>query len=128
MLVDILISAATFLGGVAWGWFLCDRWHTKMIGHILQRAGVTDAQLANLVTDLRQELPEGHEDALPKVECKIEQHGNQFYAYRSDNDEFLGQGADKDSLIQAIQEKTKSNFIMVLSKEQGEQLLQKNNG
>jgi hypothetical protein len=125
---DLLIALVMFLSGMAWGWYICSQRYANAIAEILKRAGVTDDQLQSVVNELRQELPQDHEDALPRVECRIEQHGGQFYAYRSDNDEFLGQGADKDSLIKAIYEKTKSNFVMVLSQEQGEKLLQKNNG
>ena len=126
-MIEWLISFAVFIAGAAWGWFLCDRWHTKMIGEILQRAGVTDDKLRTLITDLRSELPKDHEDALPKVEVKIEQHGGQLYAYRTDNDEFLGQGTDRETLIEAINQKTKDNFIMVVRQDQGGDLLQKSN-
>lgn len=126
-MIEWLITFAVFILGAAWGWFLCDRWHTRMIGEILQRAGVTDDKLRTLITDIRSELPEGHEDGLPKVEVKIEQHGGQLYAYRADNDEFLGQGTDRETLIEAIQVKTKDNFIMVVRQDQGGDLLQKSN-
>lgn len=124
-MIDFLISLVTFILGAAWGWFLCDRWHTKMIGEILQRAGVTDQQLRGLVSELRSELPKEHPDALPDVEVKVEQHGGQLYAYRVDNDEFLGQGADRDSLLAAINEKARTNFNMIVRKDQGGELLQK---
>jgi hypothetical protein len=124
-MIDWFISFAVFIAGAAWGWLLCYRWHTKMIGEILERAGVTDDKLRTLITDLRSELPKDHEDALPDVEVKIEQHGGQLYAYRVDNDEFLGQGADRDTLLAAINEKAKTNFNMIVRKEQGGELLQK---
>jgi hypothetical protein len=123
-MLEWLITFAVFILGAAWGWFLCDRWHTRMIGEILQRAGVTDDKLRNLITDLRSELPKDHEDALPDVEVKVEQHGGQLYAYRVDNDEFLGQGTDRETLLAAINEKSKTNFNMIVRKDQGGELLQ----
>ena len=123
-MLEWLITFAVFILGAAWGWFLCDRWHTRMIGEILQRAGVTDDKLRNLITDLRSELPKDHEDALPDVEVKVEQLGGQLYAYRVDNDEFLGQGTDRETLLAAINEKSKTNFNMIVRKDQGGELLQ----
>lgn len=126
-MIDILLLVALFLSGFALGFKISDHWHTKMIREILERAGIDEEKLQKVVTSIRSELPEGHEDGLPKVEVKIEQHGAQLYAYRADNDEFLGQGADRESLITAIQEKTKDNFIMVVRQDQGGDLLHKSN-
>ena len=126
-MIDILLLVALFFVGFALGFKVSDVWHTRMIREILERAGLDDEKLRKVVTSIRAELPEGHEDGLPKVEVKIEQHGEQLYAYRADNDEFLGQGADRESLITAIQEKTKDNFIMVVRQDQGGELLQKSN-
>lgn len=126
-MIDILLLVALFFSGFALGFKVSDVWHTRMIREILERAGLNDEKLHKVVNSIRAELPEGHEDGLPKVEVKIEQHGGQLYAYRADNDEFLGQGTDRESLITAIQEKTKDNFIMVVRQDQGGDLLQKSN-
>lgn len=126
-MIDILLLLALFFSGFALGFKVSDVWHTRMIREILERAGLDDEKLHKVVNSIRAELPEDHKDGLPKVEVKIEQHGAQLYAYRVDNDEFLGQGADRESLITAIQEKTKDNFIMVVRQDQGGDLLQKSN-
>lgn len=126
-MIDILTLAVLFIAGFALGFKVSDIWHTRMIREILERAGLDDEKLHKVVNSIRAELPEGHEDGLPKVEVKIEQHGAQLYAYRVDNEEFLGQGSDRESLITAIQEKTKDNFIMVVRQDQGGDLLQKSN-
>ncbi len=126
-MVDVLLLLALFFSGFALGFKVSDVWHTRMIREILERAGLDDEKLQKVVTSIRSELPEGHEDGLPKVEVKIEQHGGQLYAYRADNDEFLGQGTDRETLIEAIQVKTKDNFIMVVRQDQGGDLLQKSN-
>jgi len=126
-MIDILTLAVLFISGFALGFKVSDIWHTRMIREILERAGLDDEKLHKVVNSIRAELPEDHEDGLPKVEVKIEQHGAQLYAYRVDNEEFLGQGSDRESLITAIQEKTKDNFIMVVRQDQGGDLLQKSN-
>jgi hypothetical protein len=126
-MIDILTLAVLFVSGFALGFKVSDIWHTRMIREILERAGLDDEKLHKVVNSIRAELPEDHEDSLPKVEVKIEQHGAQLYAYRVDNEEFLGQGSDRESLMTAIQEKTNDNFIMVVRQDQGGELLQKSN-
>lgn len=106
----VLIAAAV---GAVVGWRACDAWHATMIREILQRAGINDSKLASLVEDLRQDLPEDHEDAVSTVEIKIEQHGNQFYAYRKDNDEFLAQNLDQAQLIEEIKQKLGKKFTIL---------------
>ena len=61
------------------------------------------------------------------VEVKLEQHGGQIYAFRKDNDQFLGQGVDRDTLIARLNQTMKPCTVNV-AREDGAELLQKNNG
>lgn len=113
--------------GFAVGWRICNRFHENMMSEILKSAGVTADQLETAILKIQQDLPEDHEDAMPSVEVRIEQHGASLYAFRVDTDQFLGQGIDRDELIARIIELNKTSFKMVVSQENGADLLQKNN-
>jgi hypothetical protein len=63
---------------------------------------------------------------LTVVEITLEQQGNQIFAYRKDDSTFLGQGNDKATLIDAIAHRMK-DVRLVISEEDGADLLQKNN-
>jgi hypothetical protein len=115
------------LGSVV-GWRVCNQFHTSMIADILKAAGVGEADLKRAIKTLQAELPADHEDALPRVEVRIEEVNGSLYAYRVDTEEFLGQGTDQTSLIDRITEINKTNFILVVSQQNGAALLQKNNG
>jgi hypothetical protein len=94
-----------------------------MLAEILKSAGIGEAELKRALENLRVELPEDHEDALPKVQVRIEEVNGSLYAYRVDTDEFLGQGADATALIERITEINKTNFILVVSQENGSDLM-----
>ena len=74
-------------------------------------------QLAGLTTE------ESTAD-LTVVEVRLEQDGNQIYAYRKDDSTFLGQGSDTDSLIERLNQNL-TPCRVVVSKEDGADLLQK---
>ncbi len=118
---------AFFIGsviGFAVAWKISNRLHENMMGEILKSAGVTADQLEAAILKIQEDEPE---DAMPNVEVRIEQHGQALYAYRVDNDQFLGQGLDRDELIARIIEMNKTSFKMIVSQENGAELLQKNN-
>ena len=101
---------------------------------IAHSLGFTDDELNEMMVKLRRELPDNHpdklqegEDALPVVEVKIEQHGDMLYAFRKEDDQFLGQGRDREELIKRLQDGNKHTFKMLVSQEDGADLLQKNN-
>lgn len=61
------------------------------------------------------------------IDVKLEQHGGQIYAFRKDTDQFIGQGADTAALIERLNQTLKPCRVVV-AKEDGADLLQKNNG
>ena len=60
------------------------------------------------------------------VEVTLEQHHGQLYAFRKDTDTFLGQGQDGDALIDRLNQNM-APCRVVIRKEDGADLLQKNN-
>lgn len=125
---DVVAFIIGTVVGFAVGWRICNRFHENMMSEILKSAGVTADQLETAILRIQQDLSDDHEDAMPKVEVRIEQHGSALFAYRVDTDQFLGQGIDRDELIARIIEVNKTSFKMVVSQENGADLLQKNNG
>ena len=113
------------LGGFV-GWTAASRFHVAMIGDILARAGVTPERLQTMMAEMKEELGEElDESEFPKVEIKIEQHNNTLYAFRKDNDQFLGQGADRETLLKTIAEKF-TNVTLVVAEADGAALVKEN--
>jgi DNA-binding transcriptional MerR regulator len=103
---------------------------------VLKDLGVTKAQVRQLLEqkgvsadELKEFMGEAAADQLQpreEIEIKIEQHQGQLYAFRVDNDQFLGQGTDRDSLVARIAE-TYKNTKFTVTKDQGADLLKKAN-
>jgi len=99
---------------------------------ILRDLGVTEQQLRKLARDndidLTTENPQNaaEESTLTPMEIKIEEVHGMLYAYRLDNNQFLGQGIDRDQLIDRLKENL-TNVRLIISEDNGSRLLQKNN-
>lgn len=93
--------------------------HRTIISDIFKRAGVTPEKLQEMMLEMQKEIGiEPDEADMPRVEIKIEQHNGQLYAFRKDNDQFLGQGSDRDSLLKTIAEKF-NNVTLVIAEADG---------
>lgn len=53
-------------------------------------------------------------DNLERIEIKVEKHSNTLYAFRKDNDQFLGQGSSKEQLIAAMGQRMKNVRLIVV--------------
>ncbi len=131
----ILIAAVVI--GFAWGWRTASRVHMQGFSHILKSLNISNAELIRSIRrtagpELLEQLDlieQRSNSMIPDeeiVEVKLEQHGEQLYAFRKDNDQFLGQGADRDSLIARLNQTMKPCRVNI-SREDGAELLQKNN-
>lgn len=94
---------------------------------ILDELGVTKKQMIAVAEKHGQTIDPEDDDSetaeeLPVVAIKIEKHNDNLYVFRKDNDQFLGQGKDLESLIDRLGEKLK-NVRLVASKEDGADLL-----
>lgn len=122
MIEDILmITAVSF----AVGWFLGSKftslWLHTTFREILKDLGVTEAQLRTMAEKngvTVSHLPGPAEPQLPVVEVKLEQINGVIFAFRKDNDQFLGQGPDREQLIQRLTENL-TNVRVIISKEDG---------
>lgn len=96
---------------------------------LLQDLGIKEQDLRRFAARQGIHLPDTPEDAaseLTVVEITLEQQGNQIFAYRKDDSTFLGQGHDKESLIEAIAHRMK-DVRLVIAEQDGAELLQKRN-
>jgi len=114
------------LGGIV-GYRVADALHKALIPDIFRRAGVTQEKLEAVMKDLQKEInqEEGRTEEFPKLEIKIEQHGDRMYAYRKDTGLFLAQGKTREELIAMITEKV-ANVTLVISEADGAALIKEN--
>lgn len=104
--------------------------HVLAFRGILKELGVTDQQLRKvgmkIGMELGKDLPEESrhtaEGDLEEIHIKLESHSGVIYAFRKDNDQFLGQGANREQLIDHL--KTRLNNVRLIVDE-GSELIKK---
>jgi hypothetical protein len=120
----------------AFGWYAGSWVTTHLLAlsfrQILNDLGVKNEQLRKLATDVGIELPAVNADTalgdqLTPLEVTLEQHQGVIYAYRKDTKQFLGQGTDREGLIDSIS-KRMTDVRLIIDQQDGADLLQKNNG
>ena len=99
---------------------------------ILQDLGIKNEQLRQLARDAGVELPAVNQNTadgntLTPLEITLEQHQGVIYAYRKSDQQFLGQGTDREGLIDSIS-KRMTDVRLIIDTEDGADLLQKRNG
>jgi hypothetical protein len=114
------------LGGIV-GYRVSDYLHQSVIADLLRRAGITPDRLLTIMKDLQKELnlEDGVTEEFPKLEIKVEQHGELMFAYRKDSGLFLAQGKTRDELIAMITDKV-SNVTLVIAEADGAKLIKEN--
>ena len=122
-MIELIIVFA--LGWII-GWKINDAVRTTAIRHLLKELGVTDQDLRAAAARNGIMLVDAPDTAADHtvVEIRLEQEGNQIYAYRKSDSAFLGQGSDTDSLIERLNQLL-TPCRVVVSKEDGADLLQK---
>lgn len=105
---DYILLLLVFMAGAYLGWKINDAFTRITFGKMLEEAGVTNADLDKFLTHWRPKMEaESKSDSsdLPEIEIKVEKHGSELYAFRKDNDQFLGQGPTKEALVEAMSKK-----------------------
>jgi len=102
--------------------------HIMSFKKILDELGIKRDDMLRLAERNGLDLPEEQQ---PKstaeiVDVKLEQHQGQIYAFRKDNDQFLGQGSTAEALIERLNQTMKPCRVIV-AREDGADLLQNNN-
>ncbi len=101
-------------------------WFT--FGRMMKDAGITNKELDKFLGHWAPELKREVDNIeQPQIEIRLEQHNQTLYAFRKDNDQFLGQGPDQETLFKIIADRFQ-NEKFVIKQGDGAELLQKNNG
>jgi DNA polymerase/3'-5' exonuclease PolX len=119
-LIDFILGLA--LGGFI-GFKVAEYIHVTMFRDILVKLKVSESDMKTMVQDLQKALPEDHEDAMPRVEVKVECVNDQLYVYRLDTMEFLCQGATREAVLACLADRFHKDFTIVLSEEHGAKYL-----
>ena len=131
-IIDLILALTL---GLVIGWRAAAHVHLTGFRELMRMLKISDQ---DLVQAMRRSGPKDWHDkldliaaeqaseTLTVVNVRLEQEGNQIYAYRKSDDLFLGQGADPDSLIARLNE-TMASCRVTVAKEDGADLLQKNN-
>ena len=107
------------LGGLI-GFKIAEHIHVTMFRDILVKLKVKDSDMRTMMQDLQKDLSE---DAMPRVEVKVEKVDDQLYVYRLDTMEFLCQGATREAVLACLADRFHKDFTIVLSEEHGAQYL-----
>jgi uncharacterized protein YihD (DUF1040 family) len=118
--LDFVLGAA--LGGFL-GFKVAEHIHVTMFKDILIKLKVKESDMRNMMQDLQKDLPEDHEDAMPRIEVRVEKVNDQLYVYRLDTMEFLCQGANREAVLACLSDRFHKDFTIVLSEEHGAQFL-----
>lgn len=126
-MTELIIAA---LVGILIGWQASRQVHIDGFRQLLRALKITEADLLRAMIKIQsrewqQEDTEGSTDSAV-VDVKLEQQGTQIFAYRKSDDQFLAQGTDAESLIERLNQNL-TPCKVVVAKEDGADLLQKNN-
>ncbi len=105
----------------ALGWYIGGKitaaLHLRLFKLILEDLKISNADLINvarrtgadfITPEQEAKLDELENDGLEKIEIKVEKHGEMLYAFRNDNDQFIGQGTSREDLIKAMSERLRN--------------------
>lgn len=111
--------------GLGWylGYKLSAVFHLRLFKMILEDMGIDNKKLvefarktgAEFITpEVDEQFKAIEEDGLEQIEIKVEKHSNTLYAFRKDNDQFLGQGSTKEDLIESMGQRLKNVRLTVV--------------
>ncbi len=122
-----LLLAAVF----AAGWFIGSRltaaFHIRLFKMILEDLKISNKDLirvarengAGFITEEQEAmLKAAEEDDLERIEIKVEKHADTLYAFRKDNDAFLGQGSTREDLVEAMAQRMRNVRCIVVEGEE----------
>lgn len=127
--MEIIEGLIILMLGMVIGWRISARFYVSLFRHLLTDLGITNQQLIKVAKDAAatlgveaeekvRELEAQVNDGLERVEIKVELHSNTLYAFRKDNDQFLGQGTSREDLIAAMGQRMKNVRLIVVEGDQ----------
>jgi hypothetical protein len=120
--MDMLDLIVVFAVAFYLGHKLSSLWQQWTFARILDDLGVKPHQIKALL----DEDTAAESEELARLEVRVEQHQGVLFAYRTDTEEFLGQGTDKQTLIDSIARRLR-DVRLVIHEGQGAELLRKDN-
>ena len=126
-MIELIIAA---LVGIFIGWRASRQVHLDGFRQLLKALKVTEEDLLRAMIKIQSrewqlDDDEGATDSTV-VDVKLEQVGTEIFAYRKSDNQFLGQGQDSQTLIERLNQNL-TPCKVVVAKEDGADLLQKNN-
>jgi hypothetical protein len=126
-MIELIIAA---LVGIFIGWRASRQVHLDGFRQLLKALKVTEEDLLRAMVKIQSKEwqlddVEGATDSTV-VDVKLEQVGTEIFAYRKSDNQFLGQGQDSQGLIERLNQNL-TPCKVVVAKEDGADLLQKNN-
>lgn len=118
-MIEILLA---LIAGIWIGKTVTNAMNQIAFGQILKDLGVTEQDLKRVKQQLDQQLdPDKTTDEI--IEIKLEQHQGQIYAFRKDTDQFLGQGPDREQLIERLQSQFSTRVTLIVREADGANLI-----
>jgi hypothetical protein len=119
----IVVAICSLIVGYMIGRSVTNLLNTIAFRELLKDLGVSDGELDKLRKQLNDEPISDDPNDLEQVEVKLEQHHGVIYAYRVKDDQFLGQGADREELIEALK-KNLTDVRLIIREDNGAKLIQ----
>jgi hypothetical protein len=128
--MDMIELIIVGLVGILIGWRASRQVHLDGFRQLLKALKVTEEDLLRAMIKIQSKEwqlddDEGATDSTV-VDVKLEQVGTEIFAYRKSDNQFLGQGQDSQGLIERLNQNL-TPCKVVVAKEDGADLLQKNN-
>lgn len=94
--MEFVLFAAGFILGFYLGAKFMTLFERKIIKEALEELGISTEQLEQATKRMKAQQPD--DQGILELEVNIEKHGDQFYLYRKDTDEFIVQGRSFDEI------------------------------
>ena len=127
-----LLDILSLFGFFALGWYFGTKLTESLLGRafadILKDLNINDKNLRSLAEKYgmkvtKIEKDEATEEELEVIEVKIEKHHGSLYAFRKDNDKFLGQGENREELIERLKHEFSGTVKMIVREADGADLI-----
>jgi hypothetical protein len=119
--METLWIITALIVGIYLGWRINDALTKFTFKTMIEEAGITPKDLDQFLDHHKDRLDQS-KDELEPLEVVLEQHGDQIYAYRKDNDTFLAQGHDRVELIDRISKRI-NNVKLIIAEDDGAGLI-----
>lgn len=126
-----LIDIITLIGFFALGWILGSKLTQALLGRvfaeILKDLDVDANKLKGLAKKYGMNVTKVEADNQSQeqevVEVKIEEHHGQLYAFRKDTDKFLGQGSNREELVERLKTQFAGTITLIVREADGADLI-----